>query len=61
LVESGDSVMADKGFLVGKLLQQKGAALNIPAFLQERGQFNISEIQENEEIASLRIHVERYI
>ena len=61
LIENGDSVMADKGFIVEKLLQEKGASLNIPAFLHETGQFTANEIAENEEIASLRIHVERYI
>ena len=61
LVENGDSVMADKGFIVAKLLQERGALLNIPAFLLKRGQFTANEIAENEEIASLRIHVERYI
>ena len=61
LLETGDSVMADKGFLIAKLLNEKGATLNIPAFLQNKGQFSTSEIMENEEIASLRIHCERYI
>ena len=55
LIENGDSFMVDKGFIVAKLLQEKGASLNIPAFLHERGQFTANEI------ASLRIHVERYI
>ena len=61
LIENGDSVMADKGFLVQSLLQEKGCTLNIPPFLRNHGQFTQKEVQETEEIASLRIHVERYI
>ena len=33
--------MADKGFIVEKLVQEKGASLNIPAFLHERGLLEI--------------------
>ena len=61
LLEPGDSVMADKGFLVEKMLNEKDISLNIPAFLSNKGQFSPQEINKNEEIASLRIHVERYI
>ena len=61
LLEPGDSVMADKGFTIGKILDEVGATLNIPAFLYGKQQFTPSEIQENQQIATLRVHVERAI
>jgi hypothetical protein len=61
LLESGDSVMADKGFLIENLVAQRGAKLNIPPFLTKRDQFSKEEVEETQEIARLRIHVERAI
>lgn len=58
--DSGDSVMADKGFRIEDLLQQINVKLNIPPFLR-RGHLSSEEMTETEEIASLRIHVERRI
>lgn len=60
LVDPGDSVMADKRFLVKKLLADKEVSLNIPPFLT-KGRFSPGECEETEEIARLRIHVERVI
>ena len=61
LLESGDSVMADKGFLIGDILGDKNVSLNIPPFLMQSDQFSKEEVQETQEIAWLRIHVERAI
>ena len=61
LLEPGDSVMAYKGFIVEKMLNERNVALNIPSFLSSKRQFTTEEIGQNEEIASLQIHVERYI
>lgn len=61
LIDQGDSVMADKGFTIGKILAEKGATLNTPAFLSGKSQFNPDEIQENQKIAAVRVHVERAI
>ncbi|XP_049525924.1 uncharacterized protein LOC125946467 [Dermacentor silvarum] len=58
--EPGDSVMADKGFKIQDLLSAKGVALNIPPFLR-RQHLTEEEVRQTEEIASLRIHVERRI
>ena len=51
LLEPGDSVMADKGFLVEKLLSAKGASLNIPPFLTSKGRFSKQQIECTEHIA----------
>ncbi|KAM7285426.1 uncharacterized protein ISCGN_010473 [Ixodes scapularis] len=58
--EFGDAVMADKGFKIQDLLEKKGVLLNIPPFLT-KGQFPTADVQETQDIASLRIHVERRI
>ena len=59
LLEPCDDVMADKGFTLRKLLSAKGVTLKIPPFLQGKHQFSHLEIQETEQIAKLRIHIER--
>ncbi|XP_064462131.1 uncharacterized protein LOC135372454 [Ornithodoros turicata] len=56
----GDIVMADKGFKIQEMLDDIKVLLNTPPFLT-RGQFSEAEVQETQEIASLRIHVERRI
>lgn len=50
----GSSVMAD-------ILKNVGVDLNIPPFLENRGQLPASEVKSGRQIASLRIHVERAI
>ncbi|CAN7986442.1 unnamed protein product [Ixodes hexagonus] len=56
----GDVVMADKGFRIQDMLNDIKVGLNTPPFLS-RGQFSEAKVRETEEIASLRIHVERRI
>ncbi|XP_013387706.1 uncharacterized protein LOC106156822 [Lingula anatina] len=60
LLEEGDSVMADKGFTIGSQLKEKKVSLNIPPF-RFNSQFTLDQIAHTQEIASLRIHVERAI
>jgi len=57
----GATVMADRGFTVRDLLQEKGVDLNIPPFMEGRQQLSATDIQSGRGIASLRIHVERLI
>ena len=56
----GDSVMADKSFTVEDLLPL-GVSLNIPPFLGSSNQMPAQDVIRTQEIASLRIHVERAI
>ena len=60
LLDENDSVMADKGFTIRDVLEKKKCKLNIPPFrgASASAQFTTNETQE---IASLRIHVERSI
>ncbi|XP_062592936.1 uncharacterized protein LOC134254435 [Saccostrea cucullata] len=60
LLEPGDNVMADKGFTIRDLLHERGCTLNIPPF-NTKGQFSVDEILYTQEIAKVRIHVERSI
>ena len=59
LLESGDSVMADRGFDIEEDLALLGVRLNIRPFRKGKEQFNEYELVETRHIASLRIHVER--
>ena len=59
LLEPGDEVMADKGFTLTKVLAEKHVKLTIPAFLSNKKKFTVNEIKETEQIAKLRIHIER--
>ncbi|VDI76511.1 Hypothetical predicted protein [Mytilus galloprovincialis] len=61
LLESGDSIMADKGFVLNKVLDGTGITVNTPPFLMSHGQFSIQEVEETQTIAKLRIHIERHI
>lgn len=61
LLEEGDSVMADKGFTIEKLLKEKNVSLNIPPFLSSNTQFTPTQVAQTQEIAKVRIHVERSI
>lgn len=59
LLEPGDDVMADKGFTIKKLLAERDVTLNIPHFLSSKRQFTVQEVEDIENIAKLRIHIER--
>lgn len=56
----GDTVMADKGFTIEDILPL-GVALNIPPFLGMADQMSGEDVIATQEIASLRIHIERAI
>ena len=55
-----DSVMADKGFTISDLLPL-GVSLNLPPFLGGSSQMPAEDVVKTQEIASLRIHIERAI
>lgn len=61
LLNDGDVVMADRGFLIEGELKEKGATLQIPAFTKGRSQLNPIEIEDTRKIANVRILVERII
>ena len=53
--------MADKGFTIRDYLVAVGGHLVLPPFLKAKQQFTKEEAEHNRKIASLRIHVERYM
>lgn len=61
LLDAGDSVMADRGFLIEEDLAEVGAKLNIPPFLKGRSQLSNEDEKKTRQIAKVRIHVERVI
>ncbi len=58
---AGMSVMADRGFTIKEELSKLGLTLNLPPFMEGRGQLPAAEVQRGRSISSLRIHVERAI
>ena len=59
LCDAGDAIMADKGFPISDLTTPKGVELIIPPFKKKDRQFSKREVKQTQEIANLRIHVER--
>lgn len=60
-LETGDVVMADRGFLIEEELRNRGVELHIPAFTKGKSQLHPIEIENTRKIANVRIHVERII
>jgi len=60
LLESGDAIMADRGFTIEDILPP-AVTLNVPPRLNETGQLTENEHSTTRRIASIRIHVERAI
>lgn len=61
LLEPGDLVIADRGFLIRDVLQERKVDLNIPPFLGKRDKLTAQEEVLTKRIARVRIHVERAI
>ncbi|XP_071118519.1 uncharacterized protein [Haliotis cracherodii] len=61
LLEHGDLVLADRGFLIAGDLSARGAQLAIPAFTKGKAQLSPKEIETGRRLSRVRIHVERAI
>lgn len=48
--------MADRGFNIQDLLEEKGVRVNIPPFLKGKEQLSGNELVETRRIANTRIH-----
>ena len=60
LLESGDDIMADRGFDIADDMPA-GVGLNIPPFLNGASQLSLNAENETRKVAALRVHVERAI
>ena len=60
LLQAGDLILADKGFLLYDILPQ-GVLLNLPAFLRGKKQLTKEEAVFSHKLSRSRIHVERAI
>lgn len=60
-LDPGDEVMADRGFLIKDMLNERQVKLIIPPFLGNRNMFTPQEESLTKDVAKHRIHVERSI
>ena len=60
LLEPGDELMADKGFLIQDSLTPIGCSVTMPPF-SSKTQFAKDELLKSTEIHNVRVHVERAI
>ncbi|PFX26981.1 RNA-directed DNA polymerase from mobile element jockey [Stylophora pistillata] len=61
LLQPGDQIMADKGFVIQDILTPLGCSVVMPSFLSSKQQFSKGELRESKKIHILRVHVERAI
>ena len=61
LIDPGDEILADRGFLIEDELAIRGARLTIPAFTRGKSQLSRDEVERSRQMAMVRIHVERVI
>lgn len=61
LLEYGDIVLADRGFLIEESVGLCHATLATPAFTRGKRQLSSRDVERTREIANVRIHVERVI
>lgn len=59
--DSGDSVMADKGFDVQDLFANRNVAVNIPSFFRKKNQMCTKKVLHDRKVSSKRVHIERII
>ena len=57
----GDTIMTDRGFNIGDVIDSFGANLVIPSFTKGKSQLTAVEVEQTREIANVRIHFERVI
>lgn len=59
--ESGDTILADRGFNVQDIFVSKNVKVNTPAFLKGKSQLPGLTVLHDRELASKRVHIERLI
>ena len=59
LIDPGDVILADRGFVISDDIGLHGARLEIPAFTRGKKQLSLQEVEYSKRLAKVRIHVER--
>lgn len=59
--ESGDSLLADRGFTIQDMFADKNVAVRIPTFLKGKSQLPGITVLKDRELANKRVHIERII
>ncbi|CAN7980211.1 unnamed protein product, partial [Ixodes pacificus] len=60
-LEPGDTVLADRGFLIQEDIGRVGARLVVPAYTRGKRQLSAQEVETARQMSKIRIHVERAI
>ena len=60
-LHAGDEVMADRGFTIQDLLDERKVRLVLPAFTRKKSQLTNEQVTRTRRIANVRVHVERAI
>ena len=58
-LQSGDLMMADRGFLIEEFTKPCGIKLSIPYFHDKGEQFTSFQVSHSRRVPNIRIHVER--
>jgi len=61
LLQKGDSIMADRGFIVQDLMANKDVCVNTPTMLRGVTQLPAKTVLKDRRLANKRVHVERVI
>ena len=61
MLEPGDEIMADKGFLIQDILVPLGVRLNVLPLSHSKQQIPVEDVNITKKIAQLRVFVERAI
>ena len=61
LLETGDQVLADRGFTIKNELAALGVILETPSFTRGKSQLSASEVDNDRKTSNVRIHIERVI
>ena len=60
-LEPGDTVLADRGFLIDEDITVRHCSLKIPSFTKGKAQLSQRDVETSRQLARVRIHVERAI
>lgn len=61
MCQSGDSVLADRGFTIQDMFVEKNITVKIPTFLKGKSQLPGLTVIKDRELASKRVHIYREV